>query len=1112
MEQFANRAQTNLNGAIDAAVTSLTVVSATAFPAAAPFRILIGTEILKVTVRAGNVFTVVRGSEGTTAAVHANNAAVTAIITKAVMDDLTTNLALAGAGKAVKAMADADQTLSVDEAANAEIQTTGALTAPRTLKFPDPSAATTSKTRTIHNACTVHRIIVGTVTGARVVRILPGCSAIVEINDLGAKEITRKVYDPRDFGCPWDGVRDDLPGLNAMMAVIEAAKDSAGLHDYSPARIKLPLGRGYCSDSWHIAHPVQIEGEGWGIDDSLSNLENHLRFPCLKPGIILDNYYTNVAYPAGVSSEGSTIHKVSLVSVQAVVTNGAVGGVGRAIRSLDTSLDLRVATTFYELGEVVLADAQSVSYGAEPQCEGATRTGPLVMFRVTTAGTTSSGGTPAAFATAGITELGDTIADGTVTWTVESVPKDYLNNTPYAVGERVFLPGDPGICFECIEAGTSKVFAAASFASGGIPVDVPTRMISTYYRGQFRDDGAAYPGGAGLKWITIMATGVMSLSGYSTIRECSIAGFTGHGGHATDQIDPTIYLGFGAQGNFTFFELCNVTHCGSGLKFYGGNTNGCGVTRLNVHYIGFGRTIVDGAAYFNTSPKWGTGACMAWDGGSGNSCFILLYGQGYTGLPVRNDRADQAGSSSNWISCVAEVSEKAHFVGRPVVLNCTGIPTTGQGVIIGLGNSRGIQELDNTGAAELTAILTQTGSGIYAFNAYAADSGNYWGWKYASNYWGMGYTNVPNAFSLSGRASGVDPGKGWLLFPRGNLVGAIASSRFRGPLAQFTDRAMRGGTRKVGDIFEDDTTKTVVTSDGYKGLPWTANTAIPDIEQAAESIPAYLVEPTANTGRKEGGEQVWKLTTAGTTHATTEPVWPSAPTPGVTTQSDGTCVWTFLGSTPSSVVTPTVAGALSYLARYAAYADVADLAAFTVLQDGVTGVAGDIVFLANQTTAAQCGLYRIGVVAVGVAPLRRISDLPTGATYRNGCTVEVSEGTIWAGSTWKSMATGAKVVGTDDPLFYPRVCKGTATLAGNPSVKALGATEGLFLFSTTKSDVKTSLNTIGGVLGTYGFSAPIADRTAGKSGTGALTIRSLDAAGTAAVADTSTVDYLVTNW
>lgn len=206
----------------------------------------------------------------------------------------------------------------------------------------------------------------------------------------------------------------------------------------------------------------------------------------------------------------------------------------------------------------------------------------------------------------------------------------------------------------------------------------------------------------------------------------------------------------------------------------------------------------------------------------------------------------------------------------------------------------------------------------------------------------------------------------------------------------------------------------------------------------------------------------------------------------------------------------------SRLVRGVVFANVVSLASFVGVaggtpQDGVTYVAGDRVLLANQTTAAQNGVYVVGTVATGTAPLTRVADMPTGMAIRNGMVVEVSEGTIFAGSSWKAMCTGAAVVGTDDPVFYPRVCKGILTLASG--TKTLGATEGLFLFSVTRSAVSGGFNTAGGtVTSTTGWRCASAGRTAGKSGVGALTIIAILAAGTINAADNSTFDWLVTNW
>lgn len=81
-EQFTNNATTTLSAAITSTgATSLSVTSASGFPSVGNFRILIGSEILKVTAVSGTTFTVVRGVEGTSAATHLNASAVSLVLT-----------------------------------------------------------------------------------------------------------------------------------------------------------------------------------------------------------------------------------------------------------------------------------------------------------------------------------------------------------------------------------------------------------------------------------------------------------------------------------------------------------------------------------------------------------------------------------------------------------------------------------------------------------------------------------------------------------------------------------------------------------------------------------------------------------------------------------------------------------------------------------------------------------------------------------------------------------------------------------------------------------------------------------------------------------------------
>lgn len=205
------------------------------------------------------------------------------------------------------------------------------------------------------------------------------------------------------------------------------------------------------------------------------------------------------------------------------------------------------------------------------------------------------------------------------------------------------------------------------------------------------------------------------------------------------------------------------------------------------------------------------------------------------------------------------------------------------------------------------------------------------------------------------------------------------------------------------------------------------------------------------------------------------------------------------------------AGSSYYQVRGCVLANVANLAAFAVGQNGITYAAGDVVLLCNQTTAAENGPYICGTVNT-TAPLTRPAWWPTAKVIPVGTVFECGPtNTLLAGSSWKCFCAKGAVVGTDDPAMYPRVVKGTATLIAGTTT--IGSSSGLWLKSTTESSVEITRNTANtSTATTGGYAAPVASRTAGKSGTGAVVIVAQAAAGTTNTNDISTVDYCITNW
>ena len=195
-------------------------------------------------------------------------------------------------------------------------------------------------------------------------------------------------------------------------------------------------------------------------------------------------------------------------------------------------------------------------------------------------------------------------------------------------------------------------------------------------------------------------------------------------------------------------------------------------------------------------------------------------------------------------------------------------------------------------------------------------------------------------------------------------------------------------------------------------------------------------------------------------------------------------------------------------ARNVVVANVADLDAFTVAgNDGITNVAGDVVLLVAQSTAAQNGLYVVGTVAAGEAPLTRLGAMAAGDTVLSGqITVKVGAGTLFAHTEWKN-TTASGVVGTNDLAFYPgRVVSERVLVAGTVTISdipILSATK--TQFSINRKTANTCTATTGGYV-TNGAPTP------GAIGTASAAVMAAVAAGTINNADISTLEVTVINW
>jgi hypothetical protein len=201
-------------------------------------------------------------------------------------------------------------------------------------------------------------------------------------------------------------------------------------------------------------------------------------------------------------------------------------------------------------------------------------------------------------------------------------------------------------------------------------------------------------------------------------------------------------------------------------------------------------------------------------------------------------------------------------------------------------------------------------------------------------------------------------------------------------------------------------------------------------------------------------------------------------------------------------------------ARNVVNGNIADLTAYTVasnaaVNDATLNVEGDVVLLVAQTTAAENGLYVVGAVATGTAPLTRLSPLPAGKVIlADQYEVCVSVGTVFGHTKWFN--TAAVTIGTTDPAFFPEtvtisqaLVAGTMTITSIPVLSATKSFIGL-----TRRVANTSNLTVGGYCTTVGGANGV---TAGKLGTASVIVEACVAAGTINNADISTLEFSVHN-
>jgi hypothetical protein len=148
------------------------------------------------------------------------------------------------------------------------------------------------------------------------------------------------------------------------------------------------------------------------------------------------------------------------------------------------------------------------------------------------------------------------------------------------------------------------------------------------------------------------------------------------------------------------------------------------------------------------------------------------------------------------------------------------------------------------------------------------------------------------------------------------------------------------------------------------------------------------------------------------------------PIAGIIEDVDASGVWVRVDASRTAAATDdalTESGPV-FEVRGASTADVPALATFTVAGvDGLTYVAGERILLKDQTAPAENGIYVVGTVAGGVAPLTRALDADGNDEIVAGMMVLVSEGTAGLNTAWHLDTNDPVTVGTTALVYTQRL-------------------------------------------------------------------------------------------
>lgn len=198
--------------------------------------------------------------------------------------------------------------------------------------------------------------------------------------------------------------------------------------------------------------------------------------------------------------------------------------------------------------------------------------------------------------------------------------------------------------------------------------------------------------------------------------------------------------------------------------------------------------------------------------------------------------------------------------------------------------------------------------------------------------------------------------------------------------------------------------------------------------------------------------------------------------------------------------------------------NVPSLSAFDVTrtESGVSSVQNDILLLGANGVGN--GLFVVGPVAGGLAPLTRASQMPLGSGVPGGLIVRVQRTSGNISNEWMALcstltggAVRTAVVGTTDPQFYPRACWTSFSISsGTQKWGVGGGGVGNLFYGATFFPIDCAIVDASGAAATVRLNCPSGSRVSGVAAS--VVIQAEVAAGTVNAADGSFVYAKATNW